>query len=521
MKFNRVLLGILCAGMFASCANDDTENNNVSFPTEVEKSYIAVNVKSNHSVTRAENGGFDKGSTKESNVASVHFFFFAADGSAFPINAGTLKPGEETDKNYYVKNITTSSSTGNVEAISETVIVLQNAKGKLPEKLVAVVNWDYSGGSLSLSQLQDELVVAADASTDNNFVMSNSIYLSNGEVVSATPISLENIATNQETALTKPVEVYVERVAAKVSLLADNTKFDTGVDFNGKDVYAVVSGWSLNTTMSHSSLIKNIETSWSNTTTPGFVWNDEANRRSYWTKSIPTSSTVTLSKSFKLVDVNANVGASRYCLENTADAGVDNSNNTKVLVAAKFVVDENTPVEIVQLLGDYMTIDGLKNSIANSLSAYYYEDGNNKVKLAPEHIQLVASTKNSYEMNYRLTDAAESLNWHKSNDNGHSFVAETAANINDYMATFHAAKIWKDGGYYFVNVEHLKDGLAGVVRNHSYQITVEDIKGLGTPVYDGNVVIPNPVRPTDDESFIAARVNVLSWQIVKQNVTLN
>ena len=89
------------------------------------------------------------------------------------------------------------------------------------------------------------------------------------------------------------------------------------------------------------------------------------------------------------------------------------------------------------------------------------------------------------------------------------------------MATFHAAKIWKDGGYYFVNIEHLKDGLAGVVRNHSYQITVEDIKGLGTPVYDGNVVIPNPVKPTDDESFIAARVNVLSWQIVKQNVTLN
>ena len=36
MKFNRVLLGILCAGMFASCANDDTENNNVSVPTEVE-----------------------------------------------------------------------------------------------------------------------------------------------------------------------------------------------------------------------------------------------------------------------------------------------------------------------------------------------------------------------------------------------------------------------------------------------------------------------------------------------------
>ena len=520
MKINRILLGILCAGIFTSCANDDTENNNVSFPTEVEKSYVAVKVKSNNSITRAENGGFDKGNSKESNVEKVHFFFFAADGTAFPINAATLQPGEGSEKNYYVKTIETSDFNGNVESISEAVIVLQNAKGKLPERLAAVVNWEYSGESLSLSQLQEQLVDAATASADNKFVMSNSVYLSNGNAVTATPISLENIATDQATALTKPVEVYVERVAAKVSVVSNEAKFDTGVDFNGKDVYAVVSGWCLNTTMSHSSLIKSIEKSWSATTTPGFAWNDEANYRSYWTKSIPTDATVNLSKSFKLADVNAPSGKELYCLENTADAGVDNSNNTKVLVAAKFVVEDN-PVEIVQLLGDYMTIESLKNTIANSLAAYYYEDGSNKVKLTPEHIQLVASTENSYEMTYKLTDAAMSLNWHKSSDNGNSFVAETAANINSYMATFHAAKIWKDGGYFFVNIEHLKEGLAGVVRNHSYQITVEDIQGLGTPVYDGNVVIPNPVKPTDDESFIAARVNVLSWQLVKKNVTLN
>lgn len=522
MKINKILLSALFASLFVSCANDDNDSNGVSFPTEVEDSYIAVNVKGNNG-TRATDGGFDEGEGGESTVNSVHFFFFDASGNPFPINESTLTPGEApSDKNYYIKSVGTTPSTGNVENISDAVIVLQNAKGKLPEKMVAVVNFDYNGDAINHANLKAELVDAATAAADGEFVMSNSVYLYEGEVYDATPITLENIAASEDIAKQKPVDIYVERVAAKVTVKSQETKFDTGIQFNGNNVYAVVQGWALNTTMSHSSLIKSIDASWSATGTPGFAWNDAVNYRSYWSQSVAADGTdVTLAKSFKLNDINGtNLNKSLYCLENTAAAGLDNSDNTKVIVAVKYEAN-NSPVEIVQLLSEYMTIEGLKNTIANSLSAYWYEDGANKVKLTPECVELVASTENSYEMTYKLTAAAEALTWHKSSDNGNSFAAETAANINAYMATFHAAKVWKDGGYYFLNVEHLKDGLAGVVRNHSYEITVDGVTGLGTPVYDGAVVIPEPVKPTEDESFIAARVNVLSWKVVSQNVTLN
>lgn len=59
----------------------------------------------------------------------------------------------------------------------------------------------------------------------------------------------------------------------------------------------------------------------------------------------------------------------------------------------------------------------------------------------------------------------------------------------------------------------------GLVRNHSYSIVVENIKGLGNG-------IPNPddpiVPPTDpEEYFVAARIIVLNWAVVPtQKVTL-
>jgi hypothetical protein len=84
--------------------------------------------------------------------------------------------------------------------------------------------------------------------------------------------------------------------------------------------------------------------------------------------------------------------------------------------------------------------------------------------------------------------------------------------------------------YYIVNIEHLgvkeMDGETylpayyGTVRNHVYQITFGAVKGLGTPVFDPEAIIPEPVQPDDTESFIEAQINVLSWHLIKQDVTL-
>jgi hypothetical protein len=50
---------------------------------------------------------------------------------------------------------------------------------------------------------------------------------------------------------------------------------------------------------------------------------------------------------------------------------------------------------------------------------------------------------------------------------------------------------------------------------------VKSIKGYGTPVFIPNSNIVTPEYPElEQESFVAARINVLSWKIVKQEVNI-
>ena len=86
------------------------------------------------------------------------------------------------------------------------------------------------------------------------------------------------------------------------------------------------------------------------------------------------------------------------------------------------------------------------------------------------------------------------------------------------------AEIRTEGkAYYYVPVRHLGTagtlGEYGVVRNHFYKITLNGIKGFGTPVYNPDKVI-DPTVPSYDNTFLAARVQVLQWRIVNQNVSL-
>lgn len=81
------------------------------------------------------------------------------------------------------------------------------------------------------------------------------------------------------------------------------------------------------------------------------------------------------------------------------------------------------------------------------------------------------------------------------------------------------AEIRRDGmAYYHTGVEHLGT-TKGIVRNHFYQIDVNTIKGFGTPVYDPDSKF-EPVDPQEVKTYIAAKINVLSWRVVSQSVNL-
>ena len=103
-----------------------------------------------------------------------------------------------------------------------------------------------------------------------------------------------------------------------------------------------------------------------------------------------------------------------------------------------------------------------------------------------------------------------------------------AAKLIDAMATKaieRANAFTKGFMYYCVPIEHynalstpVEMGMYGVVRNHLYNITTNDITSLGKGIYDPTEIIV----PGDKAElwYLAAKININAWHIVKQTADL-
>ena len=515
------LFAMFMAGcLLASCNNDEPNPN--AGTGELETSYIAVSVNSANASTRAEDGGYAEGNDSEQKVTTAHFFFFDASGNPFTLNQESLVGGSDK-ANYVVKTIEDAGNKlPNVETITNVVLTIQNLEGEYPAQMLVVLNWDYAGEAISLTNLRNRLAdYAAAVENTKGFLMSNSAYVKGtNTVITATPITIENIASSESAAMAAPVQVFVERVAAKVTLKENETNFNTGItDPDGKKIYAHIVGWDVNTTLDRSYLVKEIDATWQDAIL-GFTWNDEPYYRSYWAKSVAADGeNIKYDTDFSYAGLTNTVNTGVYCLENTGNK------YTKVVIAAELVDESQNPVQVARLYSEMYTFDGIKNVIANALKDhYYYGDETTKHTILPEHIDFfVAGTsgKDSYTVKYRLTEEAAQLKWYYTDDAGKTFTAKTAVEVNNYLATLEGAQAWNGKSYYTVDIEHLgTNHIKGVVRNHSYVITVDGISGLGTPVYDPNTVVTEPIKPEETTSYVSARINVLSWKIVNQNVIL-
>lgn len=108
---------------------------------------------------------------------------------------------------------------------------------------------------------------------------------------------------------------------------------------------------------------------------------------------------------------------------------------------------------------------------------------------------------------------------------GETYKTVSKDDVNAALAKEEAQVRSTDGStYYYTPIKHLGSegtlGEYGIVRNHSYQVTIQNIQGYGTPVYDPDKVI-DPMIPSDDNTYLAARINVLSWRVVSSNVDLD
>jgi hypothetical protein len=165
---------------------------------------------------------------------------------------------------------------------------------------------------------------------------------------------------------------------------------------------------------------------------------------------------------------------------------------------------------------------------------YSSEDGSTFTSIKPNDLECVGGVvgAKAYEVGFQLSTAGQAKKWYRySSESGYVAMADIADSdamksaTNTYLATVEPALVYTNGQtYYYVDIEHLGTAGAkyGVVRNHVYQIDIESIKGYGSPVYIGtsNIVTPPDYPEEEESSYVAARINVLSWKVVQQGVNI-
>ncbi len=212
-----------------------------------------------------------------------------------------------------------------------------------------------------------------------------------------------------------------------------------------------------------------------------------------------------------------------------------NSELTKFLVTARLAYTDassNTlPAEICTYKGQkFLGQDKVKKVIADELGTYYKMTTSGTAtttytKIEPTDIEFSTTTDGSLKLqDYQVVAKLKSSITELYRMSGGSYVAADMAVVKKEVQAV-PVEIHNGGRtYYYTPIKHLgkKGSIAeyGIVRNHSYQVELNSIKGFGTPVYDPDKDIV-PVVPSDDLTYLAARINVLSWRVVPSKVDLD
>lgn len=372
MKISKLFPFACVALMMTACASDKDEMGGGTKPGS-DPQYLAVNIV-NVGATPTTRGtdDYENGTTDESTIKKVRFYFFNGDGSPYLIkNPGVTGVEGGGEKNWLeaspADDSSTSGTPSQIEKITQTVLVINGVQSAAPAAIVAVVNPGtvdaakiQDGETMRLSELRYSTVGSQfykkDATTGavSDFVMSNSVYVNAGEDVCSSLVA-GHVTTSEETARKKPVDLYVERVVAKVTADVDKTAFKlgNGTDWDankygtkapvGKsgdyDVYAVIDGWGLANENGKAEVEKQVKNTWTDGNLGFSPWTTADYHRCFWESSVAFDAGAGGNQPVnpKFNQLKAKMQDVLYTLPNTSENEVTNLKDndlTKFAVAA-------------------------------------------------------------------------------------------------------------------------------------------------------------------------------------------
>ena len=593
MKKFTMLSSVLASALMltvASCSSEDVAGGDAQ-NGKGATSFLAVNIENVGSAPASRvytqgGGTYEDGTPDESKISKVRFYFFNGDGTPYLL---AKKEGDQQSVNFLDQTVIEKDGDDHdhtAETKTKAMLVLNGETKAVPASVIAVINPDaldnstLHSGTMTLSELRTSATGLKFHDETNGFVMSNSVYESAGQDVCSTPVANKVFATSEE-ALRAPVDIYVERVNAKVNAMIDAdyiregesekawtqnaehkyqikvgdievTTYEENTNATPTTttypVYAVIQGWQLADANGKAEVCKQIKTSWYDGELGISPWTTSDYHRCFWSKSVDFTSGAQggvnrpVNKKFEDIDLSLSGEFSTtpvYTLPNTPDAVITNPKTslntlTKLIVAAKLVYKDGDTYKDAQvcqyrgltLLGE----EAVKKQIVGDFKKYLKKttteagDVYNSIEASDITFKTVpgSSEVKDYEVVATLADNVGEL-FIKTGETTYQTVLKDVVNAD--LAKETAQVRSTDGDtYYYTPIKHLGKpgtlGEYGIVRNHSYQVTIQNIKGFGTPVYDPKKEI-DPMIPSDDNTYLAASIKVLSWRVVSSTVDLD
>lgn len=598
MKKFTMLSSVLATALMltvASCSSEDVAGGD-SQNDKGTTSFLAVNIENVGSAPASRSydqggGTYEDGTGTESTINKVRFYFFNGDGT--PYLLVNNDPTNNQSVNYLDQTVETAGDDHDhtAEIKTKAVLVLKGETKAIPASVIAVINpgvldnTTLKSGTMTLSELRTSATGTKFYDETNGFVMSNSVYESAGQDVCSTPVA-NNVFASSEAALKKPVDIYVERVNAKVNAKIDadyvrtnETEKAWSKNAEGKyqinvgnidvttyaentnatptkktyPVYAVVQGWQVADANGKAELCKQINTSWYAGQLGISPWTTSDYHRCFWSKSVPFTSGAQgevnqpVNPKFENIKQSLSGDFSTtpvYTLPNTPTEVIANPTTslntlTKLIVAAKLVYKDDNgdykPAQICQYRGlTYLGEEAVKKQIVGGFARYFKktttESGDVYKSIEASDIAfktvVPGSPESSGVKNYEVVATlASTVGDLYVKNREKTWTKASKDDVNAALAKETAQVRSTDGAtYYYTPIKHLgeagKLGEYGIVRNHSYQVTIQNIKGFGTPVYDPKKEI-DPMVPSDENTYLAASIKVLSWRVVSSKVDLD
>lgn len=583
MKKSLLFSAVLAGLMLGSCSSsDDIAGTSEKFSAD-GKGYVNITLNlptQPQSTSRAANDKFEHGVADEYKVNDATLILFAgADEATANFKAAYTLRGWKTEaqteqistKLTKVQQINAIAA-GSSDKIYAFVVLNHNNALKVTAAnglQVGTSTTDFTGTFETLSKEVMNPTLKKD-----NLMMSNAVIVSkpgSDDFSSVNATTLTNVtdniyATESEATTHSAADIYVERLAAKVTLAKATGTSSNTVSVGtatAKTFDYTLEGWRLANVNNSSYLTRQYDNTWNSYLSNGSDFGGSvsseytANKyrfagtidietgkgfRTYWGKDANYDSEASFSDGTN--EPNLLGDESTYCYENTFNVAHQNVKETTCAIVKMkitpdgysdgtfFTIDDNKGV--VYPIAEVKKEIGLRflAEMGTSIGTTYYPSTTGTIKVSDVQFDDKAGVVEIKKI--ILTDGTTPKD--VSDTDLAAFKALKAIKVNEF----------KDGyAYYTILIKHFGDELTpwnpstkttlsypnpnseenwlgryGVLRNNWYKLDVTGVAAIGAST-PGELNVNNDDTPDDNlKRYISCKINALSWAVRKQGTVL-